>query len=121
MSGATAEAPRAMLAGVSAINAAISGLAKAFADRGLADNVQVNTILPGAVMTRRRLAIIEHFAAARGLQIEDAVQIYAREAGISRLGQPDDIAALIAFALSPPARWMTGSSLRMDGGETRSL
>lgn len=121
MSGATAEAPRAMLAGVSAINAAISGLAKAFADRGLADNVQVNTVLPGAVMTGRRLAMIEHFAATRGLQLKDAMQTYAREAGISRFGQPEDIAALIAFALSPPARWMTGSSLRMDGGETRSL
>ncbi|CAN5332970.1 3-oxoacyl-[acyl-carrier-protein] reductase [soil metagenome] len=121
MSGATAEAPKAMLAGVSAINAAISGLAKAFADRGLADNVQVNTILPGAVMTGRRLSMIEHFAATRGLQLKDAMQTYAREAGISRFGEPEDIAALIAFALSPPARWMTGSSLRMDGGETRSL
>ncbi|MFA5966797.1 MAG: SDR family NAD(P)-dependent oxidoreductase [Sphingomonas sp.] len=121
MSGATAEAPRAMLAGVSTINAAISGLAKAFADRGLADNVQVNTILPGAVMTGRRMTMIEHFAAARGLQLGDAMQTFAREAGISRFGEPEDIAALIAFALSPPARWMTGSSLRMDGGETRSL
>lgn len=121
MSGATAEAPKALLAGVSAINAAISGLAKAFADRGIAEDVQVNTILPGAVMTGRRLAMIEHFAASRNLAFKDALQVYAREANISRFGQPEDIAALIAFALSPPARWMTGSSLRMDGGETKSL
>lgn len=121
MSGATAVAPKAMLAGVSAINAAISGLAKAFADRGLADDVQVNTILPGVVMTGRRLAMIEHFAATRGLMLREAMLVYAREAGISRFGQPEDIAALIAFALSPAARWMTGSSLRMDGGETKSL
>lgn len=121
MSGATAETPRALLAGVSAINAAISGLAKAFADRGVADDVQVNTILPGAVMTGRRLAMIEHFASVRGLPFKDALHVYAREASITRFGQPEDIAALIAFALSPPARWMTGSSLRMDGGETKSL
>ncbi|MFM9936075.1 MAG: SDR family oxidoreductase [Novosphingobium sp.] len=121
MSGASAETPSAMLAGVSAINAAISGLAKAFADRGLADDVQVNTILPGAVMTGRRIAMIEHFAAARGLAFKDALHTYAQEAGISRFGQPDDIATLIAFLLSPQARWMTGSSLRMDGGETKSL
>lgn len=121
MSGATAETPKALLAGVSAINAAISGLAKAFADRGVADNVQVNTILPGAVMTGRRLAMIEHFAASRSLAFSEALHVYAREAGISRFGQPEDIAALIAFVLSPPARWMTGASLRMDGGETKSL
>ncbi|MFA6125138.1 MAG: SDR family NAD(P)-dependent oxidoreductase [Sphingomonas sp.] len=121
MSGATAEAPKAMLAGVSAINAAISGLSKAFADRGLTDNVQVNTILPGAVLTGRRLKMIEHFAATRKIPLEDAMSTYASEAGISRFGRPEDIAALIAFALSPSAHWMTGASLRMDGGETRSL
>jgi 3-oxoacyl-[acyl-carrier protein] reductase len=36
------------------INAAIIALAKAFSDRGIADGVQVNSVLPGAVMTGRR-------------------------------------------------------------------
>lgn len=121
MSGATAFAPKASLAGVSTINAAILALAKAFAEQGLADGVQVNSIQPGSVMTDRRLAIIEQFAQQRGLPIADAIEVYAQESGIANYGRPEDIAELVAFLLAPGARWLTGSTLRMDGGETRSI
>jgi 3-oxoacyl-[acyl-carrier protein] reductase len=59
MSGNAAEAPRASGAAVAAINAAIEALSKAFADRGIQDGVQVNSVSPGAVMTGRRLAMLE--------------------------------------------------------------
>jgi len=121
MSGATAAMPSAALAAVSTINAAISAMAKAFADQGLIDGVRVNSVLPGAVTTGRRLAMIARYAAARGLSVEDALLHYASEAGIARFGEPDEIAELIAFAISPAAAWMTGTALRMDGGETRAI
>ncbi|WP_201312671.1 SDR family oxidoreductase [Dyella sp. EPa41] len=50
-----------------------------------------------------------------------AVILVAREAGIARYGRPEEIAELMAFLVSPAARWMTGSMLRMDGGEVKSL
>jgi NAD(P)-dependent dehydrogenase (short-subunit alcohol dehydrogenase family) len=43
------------------------------------------------------------------------------EAGIARYGEPEEIAELMAFLVSPSARWMTGSTLRMDGGEVKSI
>jgi 3-oxoacyl-[acyl-carrier protein] reductase len=121
ISGATAVTPSAALAAVSTINAAISALAKAFADQGLSDGVRVNSVLPGAVMTGRRLAMLTRYAVARGLSLEDGIEHYAKEAGIGRLGNPEEIAELIAFAVSPASRWMTGTSLRIDGGETRAI
>lgn len=54
MSGNSALFPKAPYAAVGTINAAIVALAKAFSDRGIADGVQVNSVLPGAVMTGRR-------------------------------------------------------------------
>jgi len=42
-------------------------------------------------------------------------------AGIARHGEPDEIAELMAFLVSPGACWMTGSTLRMDGREVRSI
>ena len=51
MSGNSALFPKAPYAAVGTINAAIVALAKAFADRGIADGVQVNSVLPGPVMT----------------------------------------------------------------------
>jgi NAD(P)-dependent dehydrogenase (short-subunit alcohol dehydrogenase family) len=49
------------------------------------------------------------------------LQRHSRIAGIARYGEPEEIAELMAFLLSPGARWMTGSTLRMDGGEVKSI
>jgi 3-oxoacyl-[acyl-carrier protein] reductase len=121
ISGNAAETPKAGAAAVGAINAAIEALAKAFADRGIADGVQVNSVSPGAVMTGRRMAMIEKAAAARKVSVDDAKQLFLAQAGIARFGEPEEIADLIAFVVSPPARWMTGTVLRMDGGEVKSV
>jgi 3-oxoacyl-[acyl-carrier protein] reductase len=120
-SGNAADVPRAAAAAVGSINAAIEALAKAFADRGLEDGVQVNSLSPGAIMTGRRLSMLEKAAAARKVGVEDFKQQFLRQAGINRFGEPEEIAGLMAFAVSPAARWLTGTVLRMDGGEVKSV
>jgi 3-oxoacyl-[acyl-carrier protein] reductase len=52
MSGSAALDPKPGFAAVAATNAAIIAMAKAFAEQGIKDGVQVNSIVPGAVMTR---------------------------------------------------------------------
>jgi 3-oxoacyl-[acyl-carrier protein] reductase len=121
MAGNTAEVPSASAAAVGLINAAIVSLAKAFADRGLKDGVQVNSVSPGPVMTGRRLAMIERWAAAHEVSIDQAKQTLLTQAGIGRYGEPEDIAGLMAFLVSPAARWLTGTQLRIDGGEVMSI
>lgn len=121
MSGSSALNPKPAFAAVGTINAAILALAKAFAERGSGCGVQVNSVLPGPVMTDRRRSMLEKFGAARNLGFDDAVASFAREAGISRYGTPEDVAALIAFLVSPSARWMTGTAVRMDGGEIKAV
>jgi 3-oxoacyl-[acyl-carrier protein] reductase len=111
-SGATALAPKPALAAVATINAAIAALAKAFSERGIADGVQVNSVLPGPVVTDRRRSMLARYAAAQKLSLDEAMQHFAAEAGISRYGQPEEIADLMAFLVSPAARWMTGTAVR---------
>jgi 3-oxoacyl-[acyl-carrier protein] reductase len=120
MSGNSALFPKAYYAAVGTINAAIVALAKAFSDRGVADGVQVNSVLPGPVMTGRRRSYLEHWAPLHDMTVEDATAKFPKEAGIARYGQPEEIAELMAFLVSPGARWMTGSTVRMDGGEVKS-
>jgi len=120
MSGNSALFPKAPYAAVGTINAAIVALAKAFSDRGIADGVQVNSVLPGAVMTGRRRSYLEHWAPLHHMSVEEATAKFPVEVGISRYGTPEEIAELMAFIVSPAARWMTGSALRMDGGEVKS-
>jgi 3-oxoacyl-[acyl-carrier protein] reductase len=121
MSGSAALDPKPGFAAVAATNAAIIALAKAFAKQGIKDGVQVNSIIPGAVMTDRRRSFLEKWAPAHNMTVEEATKKFPEEAGISRYGQPEEIADLMAFMVSPAARWMTGTSVRMDGGETKGI
>lgn len=121
MSGNSAQFPKAPYAAVGTINAAIVALAKAFSDRGIADGVQVNSVLPGPVMTGRRRSYLAHWASLHDMTVEEATAGFPKEAGIARYGEPEEIAELMAFLVSPGARWMTGAALRMDGGEVKSI
>ena len=121
MSGNSALFPKAPYAAVGTINAAIVAMAKAFSDRGIADGVQVNSVLPGPVMTGRRRSYLQHWAPLHNMTVEEAMERFPKEAGIARYGEPEEIAELMAFLVSPGAKWMTGSVLRMDGGEVKSI
>ncbi|MGH9715812.1 MAG: SDR family oxidoreductase [Candidatus Acidiferrales bacterium] len=121
MSGSAALDPKPAFAAVAATNAAIIALAKAFAEQGVKDGVQVNSVVPGAVMTGRRRSFLEKWAPAHSMSVEEATRKFPQEAGISRYGQPEEIAELLAFMVSPAAKWMTGTSVRMDGGEVKGI
>lgn len=121
MSGSAALDPKPAFAAVGAINAAITALAKAFAEQGIQDGVQVNSIVPGPVMTARRRSFMDKWAPAHHMSVEEAMGEFPEKAGISRYGEPEEIADLLAFMVSPAAKWMTGTSVRMDGGEIKGI
>jgi 3-oxoacyl-[acyl-carrier protein] reductase len=121
MSGSAALDPKPGFAGVASINAAINALAKAFAEQGIKDGVQVSSVSPGAVMTGRRQAFFEKWAPAHNLTVEEAIKKFPEDAGITRFGKPEEIADLLSYLVSPAAKWMTGASVRMDGGEIKGI
>ena len=121
ISGSAALDPKPSSAAVATINAAIIALAKAFAEQGIQDGVQVNSVVPGPVMTGRRRSFLDHWAPAHGVSVEQAMKEFPEKAGISRYGEPEEIAGLIAYLVSKEARWLTGSSVRMDGGEIKGI
>src|ERR1700740_3185500 len=111
ISGSAALDPKPGFAAVAAINAAIIALAKAFAEQGIKDGVQVNSVVPGAVMTARRQSFFAKWAPAHNLTVEEATRKFPADAGIRRFGKPEEIADLMAYMVSPAAKWMTGSSV----------
>jgi 3-oxoacyl-[acyl-carrier protein] reductase len=121
ISGSAALDPKPGFAAVAAVNAAITALAKAFAEQGIKDGVQVNSVVPGAVMTERRRSFFAKWAPAHNLTVEEAMEKFPAEAGVTRFGKPEEIADLIGYLVSPAARWMTGASVRMDGGEIKGI
>lgn len=121
MSGSAAFDPKPGFAAVAAINAAIIALAKAFAEQGLKDGVQVNSISPGAVLTHRRQTFFEKWAPAHNMTVDEAMKQFPQQVGIARFGKPEEVADLMGYLVSPAAKWMVGTALRIDGGEIKSI
>src|ERR1700742_1445672 len=121
ISGSAALDPKPGFAAVAAVNAAIIALAKAFAEQGIKDGVQVNSVVPGAVMTGRRESFFRKWAPAHNMTYDEAKKKFPEEAGISRFGKPEEIADLLGYLVSPAAKWLTGASVRMDGGEVKGI
>jgi 3-oxoacyl-[acyl-carrier protein] reductase len=121
ISGSAALDPKPGFAAVATINAAVVALAKAFAEQGIKDGIQVNSVVPGPVMTDRRKSFMEKWAPAHGMTVKEATMKFPAEAGISRYGAPEEVADLMAYLVSPAAKWLTGTSVRIDGGEIKGI
>jgi 3-oxoacyl-[acyl-carrier protein] reductase len=121
VSGIGARAPVAdYMIGASVIGASLAFM-KALAELGKRDGVQVLAVNPGSVKTdrfRHRLAIIMR---RTGLDEEAAIEHHRRELDITRFGTPEDVGALVAFAVSPRGRWLHGTGLDIDGGQVDPL
>jgi 3-oxoacyl-[acyl-carrier protein] reductase len=103
------------------VNAALLSLAKALADKGVADGVRVNVVNPGSVATDRLKGRIAAFVEQHGVDDAEALRRMVAEAGALRFGEPADIAGLVAFVASRRGRFLHGALIDIDGGQTKTL
>ncbi|NGN62510.1 SDR family oxidoreductase [Streptomyces sp. A7024] len=88
----------------SAAKAGLASLTRTLADHAAPRGVRVNLIAPGTVRTSAWTG--------REEQLADMAPHYP----LGRVGEPEDIAAAVAFLASQDASWITGTTLRVDGG-----
>ena len=119
--GAGGRTPTAEFAIGGSVNGACLSFTKAMADLGIRDGVQVNAINPGRVRTDRMKQLLAQEAAERGGDVDSAVAEIIRQSNIVRLGEPEDIANLAAYMVSPQSRYMQGSFIDLDGGQTKTI
>jgi 3-oxoacyl-[acyl-carrier protein] reductase len=103
------------------VNAALLSLTKALADAGIRDGVRVNAVNPGTIRTQRFQSRLETLAAGSGLDLAAAEREFIRTAGINRIGEPEDVASLVAFVVSPENTLLHGAVIDLDGGATKTL
>ena len=103
------------------VNAACLAFTKSLADIGVKDGVQVNAINPGRVRTDRFRKMIAAQAAQHGGDLDATTSEITRKAHIVRIGEPEDVANLAAFILSPESRYLHGSLIDLDGGQTKTI
>jgi NAD(P)-dependent dehydrogenase (short-subunit alcohol dehydrogenase family) len=103
------------------VNGACLSFTKALADIGVRDGVQVNAINPGYVRTDRLRRWIDLAAVKHGGDTRAAEEEMVRHANVARLGEPEDVAALAAYMVSPQARLLHGALIDLDGGQTKTV
>ena len=103
------------------VNAALMNLTKVLADRGIKDGVRVNAINPGSIATERLQTRVNTFAKEKSLPYDEAFTQMAKNMGIARFGEPEEIARAVAFLASPQAAYIHGAVLDIDGGATKTL
>ncbi len=101
------------------VNAALANFTKALANQGLKDDVNVNWIHPGMTVTERLKETFETRAAQQNLSREQVQENAVAAEGLRRLGEPEDVAELVAFLCSPQARHIHGTGISVDGGGSK--
>lgn len=92
---------------IAASKAGVIGLARSAAASYASRGLRINVVAPGLVKTKLTQRIWENQQAAATSQAMHA---------LDRLGEPQDIAAMITFLLSPESSWITGEVISVDGG-----
>ena len=99
-----------------AVKAAEISLAKSMANQLARDNIRVNSVAPGSISFPGGSWWKRQQADPEG--IADFVR---REIPFGRFGRPEEVGNVVAFLASPVASWISGASIVVDGGQSRSL
>jgi 3-oxoacyl-[acyl-carrier protein] reductase len=89
-----------------ATKAAVEAFTHVFAKELRGRDITVNAVAPGPIATSLFL----------DGKTDEQIQTFAKMPPLQRLGQPEDIASVVAFLVSPGAGWVNGQILRANGG-----
>lgn len=121
IAGAGGRTPDIYFAIGSPVNAALNSFSKFLAELGIRDGVRVNCINPGLVRTDRLTKRLTLESRERRIDPAEMEYQLSRELRIARIGEPEDIAALVRFVLSDRGRLLQGAAIDADAGLTKTL
>ena len=111
--------PKLALSGATRMG--VVAFAKSLADEVGRDGILVNNVCPGSILSERMLTNVTARAKEKGWTLEEALKERAAETALGRIGEPKELAHLVAFLASPKSSYITGTTMRVDGGLVRSV
>lgn len=103
------------------VRAAVTGFARTLANEVASHGVTVNNVLPGFTRTERLEELVAKAAKREGIDRAQALARWEEAIPAGRLGEPQELGALVAFLASERAAYITGTSIPVDGGWVRGL
>ncbi len=99
----------------------VVAFAKSLADEVGRDGILVNNVCPGSLLSDRMLGNVTARAAKLGISLDAALAERAQETALGRIGDPRELANVVAFLASGKSSYVTGATIRVDGGLVRSV
>lgn len=121
VTSSSAVEPIATLGLSTVIRAGIFAMVKVLAEELAGQGIRVNNLIPGRIHTDRVDQLDRLTAERSGSTIAEVRASHEMRIPLKRLGTIDEFGAAGAFLLSPAASYITGASLRVDGGLMRSV
>lgn len=103
------------------IRPGVVGLSKTLATELGKDNILINTVCPGRILTDRLRQGIGRRAKEAGKSLEEFLPTAAAEIPLGRIGSPEEFANMVVFLASERASYVTGATIQVDGGLIRSI
>jgi 3-oxoacyl-[acyl-carrier protein] reductase len=104
-----------------ALRPAVAGLTKSLATELAAENILVNAVCPGYFLTDRVRGLMQDRANRGKKEMEKILEEIVQEIPAGRMGDPQELADLVAFLCSPRSGYITGSVIQADGGMVKGL
>jgi 3-oxoacyl-[acyl-carrier protein] reductase len=103
------------------IRGAVASWAKTMSNELAQFGITVNNILPGMTRTQRLDSIVNNAVQKTNKSVKEVEKEMQDEIPAKRFGEAAELAAVAAFLASPAASYVTGESIRVDGGRTGSI
>jgi 3-oxoacyl-[acyl-carrier protein] reductase len=113
--------PLAYLVLSNGVRPGAAGVLKSLVDELAKDNVTINAVLPGTFLTERLRTNFTRAAERLGKTFDEQLAESAGRVPMGRLGEPQELGALVAFLASEAAAYITGTAIQIDGGSVRAL
>jgi 3-oxoacyl-[acyl-carrier protein] reductase len=101
--------------------AGVIGFAKSVSNEFARDNILVNSVCPGRILTDRIIHLAEERAKRDNKNIEDVINSMELDVPIGRIGKPKELSDLVVFLASERASYITGTTIQVDGGLVKSI